>query len=309
MTHKRMNSNPQQSGMSLIEALVALAILTFASTATLLTYDDAWKFFKKGENAIEQQQAVRIAFDKLSLDFQVAGFNHNPDGDKTRPDEQIEAAFDTAIVLRADFDAPDPTRSTTPEQALAGGAFETVSVDNSEIVAYVLAKPDGSSSDVLTFGADVKDSPRDGSVETVSIPNVALVHDDPPYSLYRIALNNDATTWGSADFFVSTLLAENIRTFSLRYLDATGNPLNATYDLSKISDDIGGAETATAAAQRSAIRRIELDLVGLTRDPDMIWVDGQDSNPVTQSHRKFQLRGEISPRNMGMVGVPDLPVN
>jgi hypothetical protein len=41
----------------------------------------------------------------------------------------------------------------------------------------------------------------------------------------------------------------------------------------------------------------------------MIWVDGQDSNPVTQAHRKFQLRGEIRPRNMGMVGVADLPAN
>lgn len=309
MTIMRMNSDLPQSGMSLIEALVALAILTFASTATFLTYDDAWKFFKKGENAIEQQQTVRLAFNKLSLDLQVAGFNYNPDGDKSRPDEQIEAAFDTAIVLRADFDASDPTQSSTPELALAGGAFEIVSVDNSEIVAYVLAKPDGSSTDVLTFSADVKDSPRDGTVEAVSIPNVALVHDDPPYSLYRITLNNDTTTWGSGAFFVSTLLVENIRTLSLRYLDATGNPINGTYDLSTITDDIGGDETTAAMIQRSAIRRIELDLVGLTRDPDMIWIDRLDSNPVTQSRRKFQLRGEITPRDMGMVGVADLPAN
>ena len=129
------------------------------------------------------------------------------------------------------------------------------------------------------------------------------------YPLYRITLNNNITTWGSGAFFVSTLLAENIRTLSLRYLDAMGNPINGTFDLSTITDDIGGDETAAAMVQRSAIRRIELDLVGLTRDPDLIWVDGQDSNPVTQSHRKFQLRGAITPRNMGMVGLADPPAN
>jgi hypothetical protein len=237
----------------------------------------------------------------------MAGFNYNLDGDDSRPDGQIEAAFDTAIVIRADFDHGNPSLVATPEASLAGGAFDTVSVGNDEIVAYVLAKPDGSSTGTLTFEADVKDAPRDGGVETVSISEVALVHDDPPYNLYRISLSNDLGTWGSDRFAVRTLLAENIRSLTFRYFDSSGNPLNSTFDLATASDDIGGGEASSQILRRSSIRRIELDLVGLTRDPDLGWRDPNDSDPATRAHRKFELKGDITLRNGGMVGLQDLP--
>jgi hypothetical protein len=291
----------------MIEALLATAILLFAITATLTLYDEAWKHFKRGENAIEQQQAVRAGFEKLNLDLQMAGFNYNLDGDDSRPDEQIEAAFDTAVVIRADFDHANPSLVTMPEASLAGGAFDTVSVGNDEIVAYILAKPDGSSSGMLTFDADVKDAPRDGNVETVGISGVALVHDDPPYNLYRISLNNDTGTWGSDGFAVRTLVAENIRSLTFRYFDGSGNLLNSTFDLATASDDIGGGEAASQLLRRSSIRRIEVDLVGLTRDPDLGWRDPRDSDPATRAHRKFELRGDVTLRNGGMVGLQDLP--
>ena len=301
-------SSPER-GVSMIEVLVALIILIYAAIAALGMCDAAWKSFKRGENAVEQQQAVRIGFDKLILDLQMAGFNHNPDGDGSRPDEQIEAAFDTAIVIRADFDAPYAAESVAPEAALAGGQFETVSIGNDEIVTYVLAKPDGSSTGTLTFQADVKDVPRDGAVEAISIPNVALVQDDPPYTLYRITLNNDGNTWGSSNFIVRTPLTENIRSMSFRYFTTTGTQINNTFDLTTTGDDIGGGETAAALAQRAGISRVELDLVGLTRDPDLGWADPLDSNTVTQGHRKFRLTGDVTPRNKGMVGVLDPPPN
>jgi hypothetical protein len=291
----------------MIEVLLATTILVFATAATLTLYDGAWKLFKKGENAVEQQQTVRAGFGKLSLDLQMAGFNHNPDGDASRPDEPIEAAFDTAIVVRADFDAADPALAATPEAALGGGAFDSVSIGNDEIVAYVLAKPDGSSTDTLVFEVDVEQVPRDGAVETVSIGQVALVHDDPPYNLYRITLNNDVGTWGLSTFVVRTLVAQNVRSLSLRYLDDAGGQINSTFDLTTTSDDIGGGEGSTQVQQRSRIRRIELDLVGQTRDPDRGWSDTHDSNPATREHRKFQLKGDVTLRNGGMVALPDLP--
>ena len=64
--------------------------------------------------------------------------------------------------------------------------------------------------------------------------------------------------------------------------------------------------TASIAAQRSAIRRIELNLVGMTADPDLHWTDVTDANSTTEQHRKFQLVGEVTPRNAGMVGTQDL---
>ena len=298
-----------QRGLSMLEALVALAILAYASIASLAIYDAMWRSFKKGENAAEQQQAVRIAFDKLVLDLQVSGYNHNPDGDAGRPDEQIEAAFDTAIVLRADLDAQDLVAAATPETVLAGGAFDSVSVGNDEIVAYVLAKPDGSSSGTLSFHADVRESPRDGIVETVNIPNVALIPNDPPYTLYRISLSNSPGDWGSPGFFVREPLAENVLSLTFRYLDATDSPLNTGFDLTTTSDDIGGGEALADRARRNSIRSIELTIVGLTPDPELGWVDPDDSDPDTRAFRKFQLESDVVRRNSGLRGVKDLPPN
>ena len=296
-------SHSVERGLTLLELLVSLSLLLVAVTVALALYDAIWDSFKKGENAAEQQQGVRIAVSKIGADLQMAGFNHNPDGDTSRPDEQIESAHDTAIVIRADFDAGDVALSTTPETLLAGGAFETVSTGNDEIVIYALAKPDASSTDTLTFEADVKDEPRDGGVETVQVPRVALVHDDPPYTLYRMTLSNATSDWGMDDFFVREELAENIGSMRFRYFDATGNQVNATFDLTTTTDDIGGAEAN--AAERFKIRRIELELTGVTHDPQPGWADRSDPDPHTRQFHKFALASDIRPRNLGLVGIPD----
>jgi len=292
--------------MSMIEVLVALVVLVVAVTIALMIYEAARKSFKRGENVSEQQQAVRIAFDRLTSDLRMAGFNYNPDGDPNRPDEQIEAAFDTAVVIRADYDAEDATESTTPESTLDGGTFLTVSTGNDEIVAYVLAKEDGSSTDTLTFAADVEETQRDGDVETINIPNVALVHDDPPYTLYRITFDNDGSLLNGSGFFTRTPLIDNVQSMSFRYYSQVGNQINTTFDLTTVAEDIGGAEGAATVATRGSIRRIGIEVVGLTRDPDLDWFDANDTNPNTRRYQKFPLNGDVTPRNLGMVGIQDL---
>jgi len=289
-----------ERGLGLAEVLVSLTILSLAAMVALFLYDAARKSFQKGENAAEQQQSVRIAFDRMASDLRLAGYNANPDGDPLREDEGLEAAYDTAVVLRADLDAEADPERTNPEVVLAGGAHAVEAVGNDEIVAYVLAKPDGSSRDTLVFDADVKDQPRDGVVETVRIPGVALVQDDPPYTLYRITLNDDVSTWGGANFFTRTPMLDNVRSLTFRYFDAAG-PLSA-FDLGNIADDIGGADTIAGKRARSGIRRIELDVDGLTRDPDLQWVDPNDPSPATNRFRKFHLRSDITPRNIGKMG-------
>ncbi len=280
----------REAGLSLVEVLVSVTILAVAATIALVLYDGARRSFKLGENVAEQQQAVRIAFDLISSDIRMAGFNTNPDGSKTRPDEQIEAAYDMAIVVRADFDARDPVDSHDPEDALAGpgSAFLSVSTGNDEIRAYVLSKPGGTSGDTLTFQADVAEPVRNGTVETVDIGNVALVHDDPPYTLYRITLDENAAP-------VRTVLIENVRSMSFRYFDGAGNEIAA----------VGGSDSPADINARAAIRRIGVEIEALTRDPDLKWVDAQDSNPLTRAFRKFGLNGDITPRNLGMLGIKD----
>ena len=304
-TNARPRADRGQRGVTLIEVLVALAIFVVAAVIALTVYDLSRKSFKKGENLTEQQQSVRIAFDRLAADLRMTGFNYNPDGATNRPDEQIEAAFDTAIVIRADFDAEDPTASAAPEDTMIGTDFLSVSIGNDEIAAYVLAKPDGSSPGTLRFRADIS-NPRDGAVETVAIPNVAMIQNDPPYTLYRITFNNDDSTFPGSGFFVRTPLIENVYSMTFRYFDQVNVQQNSTFDLTTVADDIGGLDTPVALQERDDIRRFGVELVGMTADPDPSYVDPDDPVAATQKFRKFSLTSDIKPRNIGMVGAKDL---
>ena len=295
-------------GMSMVEVLVALTILVIAVLIALLLYDASRKSFKKGENATEQQQAVRIAFDKLNSDLRMAGFNTNPDGAGNRPDEQIEGAWDTAVVFRGDFDAEDPTASATPESTLDGGAFQAVSTGNDEVVLYALARPDGTGPDSLTFNADMQEAQRDGDVEAVTINNLVLNQNpaNAPYTLYRITFNNNAGTWNTSSFVTRTPLVENVRSMQFKYYDLAGNQINSVFNVASLADDIGGAEAAANLGQRSSIRRVEIRLEGLTREPDLNWTDASDVNAATKHLRKFELTADVTPRNLGLKGLQDI---
>ena len=283
-------------GVGLAEALVAITVLALAGTVALVLYESARESFKLGDNLTEQQQVVRIAYDELAGDLRLAGLNSNPDGDKTRPDEQIELAAATAIVFRADFDADDPVASVFPEEDLAdtgsGAKFKTVSTGNDEIVAYVLASAD--SSETASFDADLLPSVRDGSVEAIDIEDVALTQDDPPYTLYRVTF--DETGAG-----LRTPVIDNVRFLNFRYFDGAGEELAPAGGM----DDAAGL----GRSARASIRRIGIEIEGLTRDAYVGWVDPHDPVPGPLGrgqYRKFSLAGDVTPRNLGMFGVKDL---
>jgi prepilin-type N-terminal cleavage/methylation domain-containing protein len=284
-----------ERGLSLIEVLVATAVLALALVVALTVYDASRKTFAKGENATEQQESVRIAFDLMSSDLRMLGVNVNPDGNVNRPDEQLEGALDHAVIFRGDFDGSDAAASVTPETALSGAAFPTVSTGNDEIVAYVLSKPDGSGPDSITFQADVAEPQRDGDVEPVIIDNVVLDPTEPPYTLYRVTLNNDSSKYGSPAFVVRTPVAENVRNVSFVYYNAAGTFKDASATI---------PETAAAKAMRSSLTRVGLSLVGMTRQQDFDYVDASDA--LAPRHRKFELKGDITPRNMRLKGIQDL---
>jgi hypothetical protein len=264
--------------LSLVEALVGSAVLLLVSVVALTVYEAARRSFSVGEDAAELQQSVRTGFDRLVADLRRAGLNHNPDGDPDRPDEPIEGAFVTAVVLRADFDGADPGEASDPEDRLSGSAHEVVSTGNDEIVAWFLAKSDGSSTATLTFEADVADEPRDGSVESVAIANVALVHDDPPYTLYRATLDNDVAGHGTGAFVTRTPVADNIASVRFDYFDAAGLSVGA----------VGGAETSRPARHR--IDRIRVRLAGASE---------------TGRRGRLSLEGDVRSRNAGTAGRRD----
>jgi len=276
--------------MSLVELLVAVAILSLGMIVALVIYQAARESYKRGENETEQQQVARIAFDLISREVRLAGLNLHPDGDKTRPDEAIEAAFGRAIVIRADFDGDEPSDAQDPELALAGGAYASVSTGNDEIHGFVLAKskPDGTSvgPDSFTFDVDVGQTMRDGAVEAVTVSNVALDLDDPPYTLYRFGLDNDSGQFGSPGFVNRTVLADNISSLRFHYFDRAGNEIAPP----------GGDDSDAGLDARAAIHRVSIELETLTRNPD----------PRTKEYGTFALAGQVTPRNRGKIRIPDV---
>jgi hypothetical protein len=107
------------------------------------------------------------------------------------------------------------------------------------------------------------------------------------------------------DFIVRDELAYNIGSLTFRYYDVADVQRNGTFDLSSTADDIGGAESESG--DRSQIRRVTFELVGLALDPDPGWIDPADLDPSTRAFHKFRLAGNIRPHNLGMIGVRDLP--
>ena len=268
-----------EGGVGLAEQLVALAIFAVVTVASLGQLSAARRAFELGGDRAELQQVLRVAADRLVRDLQCAGLNTNPDGDPDRPDEAIEAAGSTAIVMRGDIDGGTGD-AHDPELVLAGGAFENVSTGNDEIVGYFLAKP-GVVGDTLSFDADVGEVPRDGLQETVLVERVALTHDDPPYTLYRFHVKSNSSR------VVRTPLIDNVRSLRFTYFDATGTELC----------DSCGPDGSTV---RASIRRIRVEIEGLTRDPDPRWTDSHDSHPATNRHRKSRLVLDITPPNLGL---------
>lgn len=287
------------AGFTLAEVLVAVAVFAVVSAIALTLYQQLQKSFKSGENAASQQQNTRIAFDRLIADLRMAGFNYNPDGDGSRPDEQIEGMWQNALTIRGDFDF-ETTDATTPESTLggAGMTFGIVSTANDEIVTYALGKPSGIGGTSLQFQADVASVPRDGTVETVTITNVHLDSNSPPYTLYRIGLKPAGAPLSSMGD--KQPVADNIRSLRFTYYDGAGNVLTTM---------AGGMDTTTAMDLRKKIAKVGVTIVGMTQDPDRSYVDPTDTNPLGRNYRKFELASDVTPRNLGFVGIPDLDLD
>lgn len=303
----KRNAKHGSAGFSLIEMLVASAVFAIVAAVAFIFYTAAQKSYKAGEEYTNQQESTRVAFDRMLSDIRLAGFNTNPDGDAGRVDEQVEGAWDTAVTIRGDFDYEDPTASTTPESSLAGSVYNIVSTGNDEIVTYVLAKPGPTGPDTLTFRVDAN-KPRTKSVQTIQIPNVVLVQNNPPYTLYRVTLKDVAGAFPSApqasSSFIYEPVADNIRSMTFQYWPDAGAQLGPNTPASA-ADDIGGDDPAIIT--RLKIRKISVSVVGMTRDEDMDYTDASDASATTH-FRKFDLHSDVNPENLGKTGVKDIDI-
>ena len=307
MRHHRPEGTRKSAGYTLIEMLIASAIFAIVAAVVFIFYTAAQKSYKSGENFSDQQQATRVAFDRMISDLRLAGYNTNPDGDTARVDEQVEGAWDTAVTVRADYDFEDPAASISPEAALPGTVYNVVSTGNDEIVTYVLAKPGPTGPDTLTLRLDT-DRPRTRTVKTVTIPNVALVQNNPPYTLYRVTLADVNGAYPSSpqasSAFVFEPVADNIKSMQFQYWPDAGAQLGPNTPASS-GDDIGGADANSVT--RSKIRRITVNLVGMTPDDDLDYTDASDATATTH-YRKLDLQSDVNPENLGRSGVKDIDI-
>src|SRR5262249_33735494 len=127
--------------------------------------------------------------------------------------------------------------------------------------------------------------------------------------LYRVLLNNDVTNYSSganptADaFFVKQPIADNIKTMTFKYYDDQGNLISPNTP-ANVSDDIGGADANIAT--RARIRRVVVDLVGMTPAPDRAYSDpAEASTSSTVHYRKFDLQSDVTMENLGRSGMQD----
>jgi prepilin-type N-terminal cleavage/methylation domain-containing protein len=262
---ERFRSTKGQRGFTLAEILVTTAIFAIIMIAALTVYDRSNRVFSSSTAAANLQQSTRIGFDKLVSDLRMTGFDYNRGGIPTtpgqypQPDEQIEYAGPTAVVIRANFDyntnsarsnglAPDGTPCTavppsplcgTPNyyalSSSGGKLFPYITTDNTEIVAYVLRStaPGAANSDSISFYADT-DVPRraypnvagqssGGHAENqVTISGIDISNNNPPYTLYRVTVDDLLASPPR----VGTPVAENIRSLQFQYYqDGVGSKL------------------------------------------------------------------------------------
>jgi hypothetical protein len=241
-------------GGTLAEALVALGLAALVLCIALGIHDDLRRTFGAGRDAAERQQSARIALDWIEGDLRLAGFGIDPDGATGRPDEPVEAAASTAIIVRADFDAQDAALASVPERALEGAAFAHVSTGNDEMRGFVLRPMRGAARERLSFEADVRPAPRDGVVEPVVLDGIALTPDAPPYTLYRVSLDADVLAYGTARLLHYTPVIDDVTSLRFRYFDPAGREIPAP----------GGVDTEAGRSARAAIAQIgvEIEVVG-----------------------------------------------
>ena len=237
-----------------------------------------------------------------------------------QPDEQIEYAGRSAVVLRANFNygtATGPCDSMDPceggrEPELQSTEFPIVTIANNEIVAYAL-KPvkwaSGESADDLVFYADTS-TPRnvnpttDQKEKKVTISGVDLCNDgcnSPPYTLYRFTLKDDGTPDSG------TPVAENIREVRYRYFDAstaTDDDELEEYPNGEGQYDGGSPNTLIEERDdRASIRAVELTLIGMNPQPDYNYTNPTDT--VAKNYRTLELKSLITPRNAGRRGMKE----
>lgn len=328
-----MQTKTRERGFTLTEVLVATAIFTIIMLAALLMYDRNNRVFKSGVEASDVQQNTRVGFDKLVSDLRIEGFDYNRNGSPSgadqvkgvnyqrQSDEQIEYMGNSAITFRANFDYSDPSKPENGrETAYQSPAFPLVTTSNKEIVTYALKSADPTkNTGSITFYADVS-KPRINYLgaggtpleRKVVIPGYDLTNANPPYTLYRITLQDADIKDSAADPVGASgavALATNIRSMTFHYYSDQGG--NAATEIAPVFgagqyDATVPGNNVPERSTRASIQSIRVDLVGMNVAPDPNYASPLEPAGGPYSHyREYQLSSLVVPRNVGKRAVKE----
>lgn len=291
-----------------MEALVAVAVFTVVFLSALALYQTANRAYLRTDAATIQQQNMRFAMDRMLETMRDAGAGYNTLGSPKLADEQIEGAWESAVVVRGNF---DNARESALESTSTAG-FAIVTTGNEEIVAWVLRKPtlaDNNTS--IQIKADFT-SPRSAiytsdtniTLETLKrIPVAATTiaeQTNPPYQLTKV-------TFDTAGNPVYEVVADNIYRMKFEYYGATGATVAAS---AVITAAVGSGGADTERDERKAVRRIKVKLIGMADRPDFNYNDpwayraafADMRSTLKANYHKFALEETILSTNLGIIG-------
>lgn len=325
-----------QRGFSLPEMLVASAVFMLVILAAYTAFQRSQESYRLGQNQAEMVQGARVAFEQITNDIRLAGYEFDLDGDResydNQPDEPIEFMHRRAIVVRANFDFDKELKGREPGLEFGDQQFEfccpIVTTANDEIVGFALGKPSGTQpAGSIVFNADISGTlstadtdRRDGYVdssgdiideETITIPDVEFLDPGatgyaPPYTLYRFHLAEDGSV-------VRQPFIDNVYSLEFTFFDDAGNevigPNVAGAQATWGGDD--GTHLAAGRVSRWSVRQIKMRVQTMTPDADLRLkrVAGATSVPNFQGRRLFVMEADILPPNLGRRGSRDRDVN
>ncbi len=103
----------RQSGFSVVEALVASAVMLIVLLAVYMVYDTAWQNNSRGQAKAAVQQDVRATFERMARELRGAGYTPSKTGCTSPPAGGITAMTSSSVTFLTDVDGDSCTDQVT----------------------------------------------------------------------------------------------------------------------------------------------------------------------------------------------------